>query len=160
MSRSRSTSSTTPPRVKDTPTPVFCASLPSPGRQELTWHPASSCRECGPFAEEGAFSPRYDSVRRSYCGVRAIQRAHAEAYLQFRQLRKILGFEGMDKAKSTPKSLARAYDGKYGFDFHSGMGYDKYSQMPVAIGELLCFFRKAILLGFADRFGRGVRSYG
>ncbi|KAJ8296539.1 hypothetical protein OF846_000901 [Rhodotorula toruloides] len=91
------------------------------------------CRECGPFAEEGAFSPRYDSVRRSYCGVRAIQRAHAEAYLQFRQLRKILGFEGMDKAKSTPKSLARAYDGKYGFDFHSGMGYDKYSQMPVAI---------------------------
>lgn len=56
-------------------------------------------------------------------------------YPQFRSLRKIRDREGIDRSASTPKSLARDYDGRYGFDFESGMGVDLYSQLPIAVGE-------------------------
>ncbi|BGO94771.1 hypothetical protein NBRC10512_005410 [Rhodotorula toruloides] len=70
------------------------------------------CLACGPATEGDAFSPRYDV---------------------FRSLRKIRAREGIDRSTSTPKSLARDYDGCYGFDFESGMGFDLYSQLPIAI---------------------------
>ncbi|BGO99181.1 hypothetical protein NBRC10513v2_000286 [Rhodotorula toruloides] len=70
------------------------------------------CKACGPSTEGDAFSPRYDA---------------------FRSLRKIRDREGIDRSASTPKSLARDYDGRYGFDFESGMGVDLYSQLPIAV---------------------------